>query len=72
VQNGNADEPDADLCKALVGAAMERGLVLLSCGLYGNVIRFLPPLTISDEIIEEGLGIIAECFEELVAMHQAA
>ncbi len=72
VQNGSADEPDADLCKALVGAAMERGLVLLSCGLYGNVIRFLPPLTISDEIIEEGLGIIAECFEELVAMHQAA
>lgn len=69
VQNSNADEPDADLCKALVGAAIERGLILLSCGLYGNVIRFLPPLTISDEIIEEGLGVITECFEELVSMN---
>ncbi len=72
VQNGNTNEPDAELCKALVGAAIEKGLVLLSCGLYGNVIRFLPPLTISDEIIEEGLGVITECFEELVSVNRAA
>lgn len=66
VKNGNADEPDADLCKALVGAAHQKGLILLSCGLYGNVIRFLPALTIPNEIVEEGLAIFAECFEELV------
>ena len=66
VKNGNADEPDADLCKALVGAALEKGLILLSCGLYGNVIRFLPPLTASDDVLEEGLAIVSDCFESLV------
>ena len=66
VLNGNADEPDTELCKALVGAAQKKGLILLSCGLYGNVIRFLPPLTMSDEIAHEGLAIVDECLKELV------
>ena len=66
VKNGNADEPDAELCKALVSAASKKGLILLSCGLYANVIRFLPALTISNDIIQEGLAIFAECFEEQV------
>ncbi len=67
VQNGDANQPDADLCKALLGAATEKGLILLACGLYGNVIRFLPPLTISDELIQEGLEVLSTCFEELLA-----
>ncbi len=46
--------------KAVVAEAFERGLVLLSCGLYGNVIRLLPPLTISDEELEEGLALLEE------------
>jgi 4-aminobutyrate aminotransferase len=46
--------------KAVVDAAFERGLVLLSCGLYGNVIRLLPPLTISPDELDEGLGILEE------------
>jgi 4-aminobutyrate aminotransferase/(S)-3-amino-2-methylpropionate transaminase len=66
VKNGNPDEPDAELCKAMVAAAQEKGLILLSCGLYGNVIRFLPALTIPDTIMTEGLTLVAECFEELV------
>ena len=66
VKNGNANEPDAELCKALVSAASQNGLILLSCGLYANVIRFLPALTIPDEIIEEGMAIFAGCFEEQV------
>lgn len=66
VKNGNPEEPDTDLCKNLVNSAVKNGLVLLSCGLYGNVIRFLPALTITDEIIEEGLGIFSKCFQELV------
>lgn len=66
VKNGNPDEPDADLCKAMVAAAQEKGLILLSCGLYGNVIRFLPALTIPDAVMTEGLTLVAECFEELV------
>jgi 4-aminobutyrate aminotransferase-like enzyme len=46
--------------KAVVAAAFERRLVLLSCGLYGNVIRLLPPLTISDMEVDEGLAILEE------------
>jgi 4-aminobutyrate aminotransferase-like enzyme len=42
-------------------AARERGLVLLSCGIYGNVIRLLPPLTISDEELGRGLDILEAC-----------
>jgi len=42
-------------------AARERGLVLLSCGVYGNVIRLLPPLTIGDEELERGLDILEAC-----------
>jgi 4-aminobutyrate aminotransferase/(S)-3-amino-2-methylpropionate transaminase len=55
VRNGRADQPDADLTRALVQAAAREGLVILSCGMYGNVIRFLTPLTISDELLAEGL-----------------
>ncbi len=56
-QDGDAHRPDADLTKALVKRAAANGLVILSCGLYGNVIRFLVPLTAADEIVREGLGI---------------
>jgi len=65
VQNGDAHQPDADLTKALVKHAASKGLVLLSCGLYGNVIRLLAPLTASDEIVTEGLGIVVESLREL-------
>jgi 4-aminobutyrate aminotransferase/(S)-3-amino-2-methylpropionate transaminase len=65
VRNGDPHSPDPDLTKALVKRAADKGLVILSCGLYGNVIRFLVPLTASDEIIREGLGIVAESLREL-------
>jgi 4-aminobutyrate aminotransferase/(S)-3-amino-2-methylpropionate transaminase len=65
VKNGDAHQPDADLAKALVKRAAENGLVLLSCGLYGNVIRFLVPLTASDGIIAEGLRIVSDSLREL-------
>ena len=65
VQNGDAHQPDPDLTKALVKRAAEKGLVLLSCGLYGNVIRFLAPLTASDAIVREGLDIVLESLREL-------
>jgi 4-aminobutyrate aminotransferase/(S)-3-amino-2-methylpropionate transaminase len=65
VKNGDAHQPDADLTKALVKHAAGKGLVLLSCGLYGNVIRFLAPLTASEEIVAEGLGIVVESLREL-------
>jgi 4-aminobutyrate aminotransferase/(S)-3-amino-2-methylpropionate transaminase len=48
-------EPDADLAKSIAAHAHARGVIVLTCGTYGNVIRFLPPLTISDELLAEGL-----------------
>ena len=52
------EERSPDRAKAVVEAAFDRGLVLLSCGLYGNVIRLLPPLTIADDELDEGLAIL--------------
>jgi 4-aminobutyrate aminotransferase / (S)-3-amino-2-methylpropionate transaminase / 5-aminovalerate transaminase len=53
-------ERSPERARAVVSAAFDRGLVLLSCGLYGNVIRLLPPLTIGAEDLEEGLAILEE------------
>jgi 4-aminobutyrate aminotransferase/(S)-3-amino-2-methylpropionate transaminase len=66
VKNGDPHQPDADLTKGLVKHAAGKGLVLLSCGLYGNVIRLLAPLTASTEIVDEGLAILLESLRELV------
>ncbi len=66
VRNGDAEQPDADLTKAMLGKVYEKGLVLLSCGVRGNVIRFLPALNISDALINEGMDILGECLRELV------
>ena len=51
-------QPDADMAKRLCAEATKRGLILLSCGTYGNVIRILVPLTAPDAIVDEGLAII--------------
>ena len=53
-------ERTPDRAQAVVAAAAERGLLLLSCGLYGNVIRLLPPLNIPSDDLDEGLGILEE------------
>jgi 4-aminobutyrate aminotransferase len=50
--------PDADLTKKVQQAALQKGLLLLTCGVYGNVIRFLFPLTIEDSVFEEALQIL--------------
>ena len=52
--------PNAALVGAVAKAAGENGVLVLTCGTYGNVIRFLPPLAISDELLREGLQVIAE------------
>jgi 4-aminobutyrate aminotransferase len=53
-------ERSGEVTKAVTTKARENGLVLLSCGLYGNVIRLLPPLTVADEELERGLDILGE------------
>lgn len=62
-EGGDVHRPDAALTKRIVTEAGARGLVLLSCGTYGNVIRVLVPLTAPDALIDEGLRIIDECFQ---------
>ncbi len=60
--------PDADLTKKICAEALKRGLILLACGLHGNAIRVMVPLTASDAVIEEGL----EIFEAALAAAVAA
>ena len=55
--------PDADYPKQVQKKARDAGLLLLTCGVYGNVIRFLFPLTIEDAVFEEGLQILAQALE---------
>lgn len=62
VKNGDVNQPDADLTKALVAAVAKNGLLLLSCGVRGNVIRILTPLTIPFDHLDEGLAILGEQF----------
>jgi 4-aminobutyrate aminotransferase/(S)-3-amino-2-methylpropionate transaminase len=72
VKNRRADQPDAELTRALVQAAATRGLVILSCGVYGNVIRLLAPLTISDALLNEGLDLLEAALADVNATQMAA
>ena len=60
-----SNKPDAKTTGALIAKAEENGLVLLSCGVFGNTVRILVPLTASDEIVDEGLDIIERSMIEL-------
>ncbi|RMX06357.1 4-aminobutyrate--2-oxoglutarate transaminase [Corticibacter populi] len=59
-KGGDIHSPDAETTRRIVAEATTRGLILLSCGTYGNVIRILVPLTVSDAVADEGLTIIAD------------
>jgi len=51
-------EPDAGLTSRVVRAALDQGVLMLTCGTYGNVIRFLPPLVIGDDVLEDALDVL--------------
>jgi len=53
-------EPDADFTRRVQAEALQRGLILLSCGVNGNVLRFLFPLTIEDAVFDEALGVLEQ------------
>ncbi|WP_027943852.1 4-aminobutyrate--2-oxoglutarate transaminase [Amycolatopsis taiwanensis] len=55
-------EPDPELARAVAAAAHAQGVIVLTCGTYGNVLRFLPPLAISDELLNDALDVLAEGF----------
>jgi len=67
-KNGDPHQPDADLTKAVAAEASRRGLILLTCGTYGNVVRILVPLTASDAILDEGLAIVGASLEAALAV----
>jgi 4-aminobutyrate aminotransferase / (S)-3-amino-2-methylpropionate transaminase / 5-aminovalerate transaminase len=60
VRDRETKEPAADVATATVAAARERGLVLLSCGLYGNVVRILVPLVATDDELDRGCDLLEE------------
>jgi 4-aminobutyrate aminotransferase/(S)-3-amino-2-methylpropionate transaminase len=66
VHDGDANQPDAELTASVVAEAAHHGLILLSCGIRGNVIRFLPPLTITDELVDESMDLLGKTLETLI------
>jgi 4-aminobutyrate aminotransferase/(S)-3-amino-2-methylpropionate transaminase len=56
--------PDADLTKRVAAACHADGVLVLTAGSYGNVLRFLPPLVISDELLDDGLGVLEKAFAQ--------
>jgi len=72
VDDNDADKPNADLTKAIAAEATKRGVILLTCGVRGNVIRFLPPLTIGEALMDEALQILGGVIRDLVGQVRKA
>ena len=66
VSERGTHNPAPELAKSLTDHARDAGLILLSCGIFGNTIRLLPPLTISDQQLDEGLDIIESALTKLL------
>jgi 4-aminobutyrate aminotransferase/(S)-3-amino-2-methylpropionate transaminase len=60
-------KPDAALTKSVIAHALKRGLILLACGMHGNAVRIMVPITASDAIIEEGLAIFEAALADAIA-----
>jgi 4-aminobutyrate aminotransferase/(S)-3-amino-2-methylpropionate transaminase len=58
IVKAGTNEPDAELTGKIAAEAFKQGVILLTCGTYGNVIRFLPPLAITDELLNEALDVV--------------
>ena len=58
----DTSDPDPQFTTAVAKAAREQGVIVLTCGTFGNVLRFLPPLAISDELLNDGLDVLADAF----------
>ena len=70
VKDVKSGEPAPELTAQVLKSGNERGLILLSCGTYGNVIRFLPPLTASDALVKEGMDVFEASLTEAVSKLQ--
>ncbi len=67
IVDGDANQPNTKLTQAIIAKAAEFDLILLACGFYSNVIRFLPALTISDEVANEGLDSFTKLFSSVAS-----
>ena len=67
MQDADVEQPNTKLTQEIIAKASEYGLVLLACGFYANVIRFLPALTISDALANEGLDKFEALFKSIVS-----
>jgi 4-aminobutyrate aminotransferase/4-aminobutyrate aminotransferase/(S)-3-amino-2-methylpropionate transaminase len=68
---GDKGKPSADIANALKTEALARGLILLNCGINGNVLRIMTPLTIPESVLGEGLTIIGNVLGDLAAAGRA-
>ena len=67
VEDPHTKTPAAALAAAVNKGCHQRGLITLTCGTYGNVFRFLPPLSISDDLLHEGLDVLEESFTAVLS-----
>src|SRR5690606_19336616 len=65
VKDRATKEPNPEATAALAKACHHDGLLVLTCGNYGNVLRFLPPLVIGEDLLNEGLDIIEQAFARI-------
>ena len=65
VKDRTTKEPNPEATAALAKACHQEGLLVLTCGTYGNVLRFLPPLVIGEDLLNEGLDIIEQAFARI-------
>jgi 4-aminobutyrate aminotransferase / (S)-3-amino-2-methylpropionate transaminase / 5-aminovalerate transaminase len=65
VEDRQTKAPATEKAKALVSRCLEKGLIVLACGNYGNVIRTLMPLVITEEQLEKGCSILKEGLDEI-------
>ncbi|WP_328768328.1 4-aminobutyrate--2-oxoglutarate transaminase [Streptomyces sp. NBC_00286] len=65
VKDPTTKEPNPEATAALAKACHQEGLLVLTCGTYGNVLRFLPPMVIGDELLNEGLDILEQAFTRI-------
>ena len=72
VAGGGSLEPNPELTSAVSSACHREGLITLTAGTYGNVLRFLPPLVIGDALLTEGLDLLESAFAAAVHGHPSA
>jgi 4-aminobutyrate aminotransferase/(S)-3-amino-2-methylpropionate transaminase len=65
VKDRRSEEPDRESTSKVMKACLESGLLTLKAGLYNNVARLHPPLTIDDELLEKGLPLMDEAFKQI-------